>query len=80
MTNSSIDPMDPLFAKITTLFIQLQTQTFGTDHYYNTDLFNEEEPPTNNPAYLSSVGKAAYDAIMAVIFFPSLLSFLLMQN
>lgn len=36
-----LDPLDPLFSQIGQAFIQIQTQIYGTNHYYNGDPFNE---------------------------------------
>lgn len=44
----------------------MQAQMYGTDHYYNTDLFNEEVPPSNSTTYLASISKATYAAMAAV--------------
>ena len=40
-----LDPLDPLFQRIGTLFIKRQTELFGTDHLYAADSFNEINPP-----------------------------------
>lgn len=63
--NSSyfLDPLDPLFTQIGETFIQLQSQIFGTNHYYNTDPFNEETPPKNDPAYLANVSQTIYNSM-----------------
>jgi len=58
-----LDPLDPLFSKIGALLITELTRTFGTDHYYNSDPFNELVPPTNDPEYLASVARAIYSAM-----------------
>jgi alpha-N-acetylglucosaminidase len=34
-----LNPTDPLFAQIQRAFLQTQTATYGTDHYYNCDLY-----------------------------------------
>lgn len=62
-------PSDPLFGKIGAAFIQRQATVFGTDHLYNTDPFNEIRPPTNNPAYLSTVSKAVLQSMTTVCTF-----------
>lgn len=52
-----IDPNDPLFQKVGHLFLQQQTQDYGTDHLYATDTFIEMSPPSNDPAFLNDMGK-----------------------
>jgi len=52
-----LDPLDPLFVTIGAQFIRTMNKYFGTDHLYNADPFNEETPPTDDPSYLSNVGK-----------------------
>lgn len=60
-------PNDPLFPKIGALFLEQQTAAYGTDHYYNTDLFNEEVPPSNDPGYLASTSTAVYSYMLEVL-------------
>jgi alpha-N-acetylglucosaminidase len=55
--------MDPLFIEIQQKFLTVQTQNFGTDHYYGADPFNEMDPPDTSPAYLASVSKTIYDGM-----------------
>jgi alpha-N-acetylglucosaminidase len=55
-----LSPSDPLFNTIGTLFLQIQTEHFGTDHIYNTDTFNENRPTNNDPNYLSGMSKSVY--------------------
>ncbi|KAM5552199.1 hypothetical protein ABKV19_026860 [Rosa sericea] len=59
-----LDPSDPLFVEIGTAFIRRQVEEYGdvTD-IYNCDTFNENSPPTNDPAYISSLGAAVYKAM-----------------
>ncbi|KAH3764057.1 alpha-N-acetylglucosaminidase precursor [Pelomyxa schiedti] len=58
-----LDPFDPLFATIGALFIQELEATYGTDHFYNSDPFNEEIPPSSDPDYLSQVAKTIYSSM-----------------
>lgn len=60
-----LDPQDPLFLKIGKSFIQKQTALFGTDHFYNADCFNEVNPPTDDPSFISGMGKGVYRAMQA---------------
>ena len=38
-----LDPSDPLFQRIGSLYIAAQTATFGTDHYYNSDTYTHTQ-------------------------------------
>ncbi|XP_075507071.1 alpha-N-acetylglucosaminidase [Primulina tabacum] len=59
-----LDPSDPLFVKIGEAFIKQQIKEYGdvTD-IYSCDTFNENSPPTSDPAYISSLGSAVYNAM-----------------
>ncbi|KAJ9691729.1 hypothetical protein PVL29_013805 [Vitis rotundifolia] len=59
-----LDASDPLFIQIGKAFIRQQIKEYGdvTD-IYNCDTFNENSPPTNDPAYISSLGAAIYKAM-----------------
>lgn len=59
-----LDPSDPLFVEIGTAFIKRQVEEYGdvTD-IYSCDTFNENSPPTNDTAYISSLGAAVYKAM-----------------
>jgi alpha-N-acetylglucosaminidase len=58
-----VDPSDPLFTTIGKKFIEEQTKTFGTDHLYSADTFNENAPPTKDSAFLSEVSKKVYQSM-----------------
>lgn len=58
-----LDAEDPMFARIGQLFLQKQTGLMGTDHFYSADTFNENEPPSDDPAYLSKLGARVYDGM-----------------
>jgi len=58
-----VDPSDPLFTAIGKKFIEEQTKTFGTDHLYSADTFNENAPPTNDSSFLSEVSKKVYQSM-----------------
>lgn len=58
-----LDPNDDLFTTIGKKFIEEQTRTFSTDHYYTADTFNENTPPTNDSTYLSDVSKKVYQSM-----------------
>ncbi|GGA98691.1 alpha-N-acetylglucosaminidase [Puia dinghuensis] len=52
-----LDPSDSLFAVIGKKFLETQTRLFGTDHFYSSDTFNENDPPSDDPAYLSALSR-----------------------
>jgi alpha-N-acetylglucosaminidase len=58
-----LDSEDPLFAEIGKRFLQTQTKLFGTDHLYSADTFNENEPPSDEPAYLSKLSARIYEGM-----------------
>ncbi len=58
-----LDSEDPLFAEIGKKFLQKQTQLFGTNHFYSADTFNENEPPTDDPAFLSKLSARVYEGM-----------------
>ena len=60
-----LDPQDPLFIRLGKLFIEEQTRQFGTDHLYASDTFIEMTPPSNDPRFLSAMGKGVYQAMRA---------------
>ena len=54
---------DDLFQKIGQLYITETIKLFGTDHLYSADTFNEMDPPTDEPSYLTGVSKAVYTSM-----------------
>lgn len=58
-----LDSEDPLFAEIGKKYLQKQTEIFGTDHYYSADTFNENEPPSDEPEYLSKLSGRVYEGM-----------------
>lgn len=55
-----LDPEDPMFQVIGTLFLKELIKEFGTDHIYSADTFNEMSPLSSDPAYLSRVSNAVF--------------------
>jgi len=55
-----LDAEDPLFAEIGKRFLDKQTALLGTDHLYSADTFNENEPPSGEPAFLSKLAANVY--------------------
>lgn len=62
---SFLNPEDPLFARIQKQFLQEQTRLFGTDHIYGLDPFNEVDPPSWEPEYLSKISSDMYRTLTA---------------
>ncbi|CAM0873248.1 unnamed protein product [Alopecurus aequalis] len=59
-----LDPSDALFIDVGQAFIKQQMKEYGDiTSIYNCDTFNENTPPTNEPAYISSLGSAIYEAM-----------------
>ncbi|HEY8934995.1 MAG TPA: alpha-N-acetylglucosaminidase TIM-barrel domain-containing protein, partial [Cyclobacteriaceae bacterium] len=58
-----LDSEDTLFAIIGKKFLELQTKLYGTNHLYSADTFNENEPPSNEPEYLSALSKRVYEGM-----------------
>ena len=61
-----LHPQSPLFAKIQRLFIEKQTELFGTDHIYGIDAFNEVDSPDWSTSFLSKVGRSIYSSLSSV--------------
>lgn len=55
-----LEPEDPMFQVIGTLFLKELIKEFGTDHVYSADTFNEMTPLSSDPAYLSRVSNAVF--------------------
>lgn len=60
-----LDPGDSMFSLIGKRFIEEETRTFGTDHLYSSDTFNENLPPTNDSSYLHNISKKIYQSMTA---------------
>jgi alpha-N-acetylglucosaminidase len=60
-----LDPDDPMFETIGKKYIEAQTKTFGTDHLYSADTFNENVPPTNDSTYLDGMSKKVFNSMAA---------------
>jgi alpha-N-acetylglucosaminidase len=58
-----LDALDPLFAKISKLFMEEQTRRFGSDHLYAADTFIEMTPPSGELDYLANLSRAIYDGM-----------------
>eukprot|EP00762_Andalucia_godoyi_P000935 ANDGO_03742.mRNA.1 Alpha-N-acetylglucosaminidase len=60
---SFLEPVDPLFRKLGSEFLRVQTQLMGTNHLYNGDLFNEMKPRSSDPTYIAETTKAMVSSI-----------------
>ena len=58
-----LDSEDPLFTEIGKKYIEKQTELYGTDHLYSADTFNENQPPSNNPEFLSKSSASVYEGM-----------------
>ena len=56
-------PDDPLFLKIGKKFIEEEIKTYGTDHLYTSDTFNENRPPSNDSTFLHNVSRKVYESM-----------------
>ena len=57
-SNCMVDPLDPLFRKFGTAFLEKQRQLLGAYHYYACDPFHENKPMGKKKDYLHNVGRA----------------------
>ncbi|WP_319479742.1 alpha-N-acetylglucosaminidase [uncultured Draconibacterium sp.] len=60
-----LDADDPLFAEIGKKFLEIQKKIYGTDHLYSADTFNENEPPSDDPEYLSELSSKVFEGMKA---------------
>lgn len=58
-----LDSEDPMFAQLGKKFLQTQTKLLGTDHLYSADTFNENEPPSDDPAFLETLSARVYEGM-----------------
>lgn len=61
--NYLLDWQDPMFRKISRIFMEKQEERYGTDHYYNIDPFNEMTPPSRDPEYITNMAKTIFSCI-----------------
>ena len=62
-----LDPRDPMFAGIQRRFIEAYTKTYGADHLYLCDLYNEMNPtvsPDHRDRDLAETGVAIYKSLL----------------
>lgn len=58
-----LDAKDPMFAEIGKKFMETQQRIYGTDHLYSADTFNENEPPSDDPAFLSELSAKVFEGM-----------------
>ena len=63
---SVLDPSEELFSTIGRMFLEEQTKTYGTNHFYSADTFNENTPPTDDSLYLNDISQKVYAAMADV--------------
>ncbi|MDO5036245.1 MAG: alpha-N-acetylglucosaminidase [Porphyromonas sp.] len=61
-----LSPTSPLFSEIQRLFLEKQTELYGTDHIYGIDAFNEVDAPEWSPEFLAGVASAIYNSLTDV--------------
>jgi alpha-N-acetylglucosaminidase len=57
-------PEDTVFSLIGSLFLWELIKEFGTDHIYGADTFNEMQPLSSEPSYLTAATAAVYEAMI----------------
>jgi len=60
-----LDPDDPMFVEIGKKFIEEEIKTYGTNHLYTSDTFNENKPPSDDSTFLSNVSRKVYQSMAA---------------
>ncbi|MBF9255703.1 alpha-N-acetylglucosaminidase [Pontibacter sp. 172403-2] len=60
-----LHPDDPMFVEIGKKFIQEEIKTYGTNHLYTSDTFNENKPPSSDSTFLSNVSRKVYQSMAA---------------
>lgn len=63
-----LDPTDPFFIRIGSLFLKFQRQVYGFDKvgFYAVDVFNEMMPVQSDPSYLKKTSEAVYSVLKSV--------------
>jgi alpha-N-acetylglucosaminidase len=61
-----LDPNDPKFLQVGNAFTSALINTYGTDHIYSADTFNENTPPSSDSLYLHDISKRVYESMAAV--------------
>ncbi len=59
-------PSDSLFSLIGKKFLSEMIRTYGTDHLYSADTFNENTPPSDAPQFLHDISAQVYKSMKDV--------------
>eukprot|EP00092_Neocalanus_flemingeri_P012787 GFUD01013779.1.p1 GENE.GFUD01013779.1~~GFUD01013779.1.p1 ORF type:complete len:763 (+),score=138.05 GFUD01013779.1:22-2289(+) len=59
-----LDPRDPIFKDVGVKIMDASKAEFGTDHLYSSDPFNEMDPDSDAPEYISEVGQAIFSTML----------------
>lgn len=54
-----------MFPLIGSLFLRELIKEFGTDHIYGADTFNEMQPISSDPSFLTAATAAVYEAMIS---------------
>ena len=60
-----LEVTEPRFNQIAKRFIEIQTETYGTSHIYNGDVYYEMLPITNDTEYLRRSSQGTFEGIRA---------------
>lgn len=60
-----LEPTDPLYKKVATLFYEEQTKLYGNDHLYAMDLFHEGNIPNSKQGYLKETADSVINTLKA---------------
>ncbi len=58
-----LEPTNPLFGELATMFYNILRYIYGTDHVYNVDTYNEMEPSSTNLTFLKESNAAIFNAM-----------------
>ena len=58
-----LDPLDPMFNEIQHQYMLILQKTYGTDHLYSLDLFNEDSPINNGTDHIKAIFESVYSGI-----------------
>ncbi|XP_015185471.1 PREDICTED: alpha-N-acetylglucosaminidase [Polistes dominula] len=61
-----LDPTDELFQIVGEMFLKMYIKEFGTDHIYNCDTFNENEPGSSELTYLGNISRSIFSVMNKV--------------
>ncbi|KAL7739059.1 hypothetical protein ACLKA6_011395 [Drosophila palustris] len=64
--NLFVEPSDPLFQQLATMFLRRVVDTYGSNHVYFCDPFNEMQPRVAEPGYMRATAKAIYNSMREV--------------